>query len=318
LSADPDTGFAFLDGVDERHRFAPLKNLLNGAELKPRQTLEFELDIMIPVPEYAKMFRKIRDLIKKEVLSHNLEVENIPRKLSNFMSRIKKGSRNYRTVLLKDSNRKLGNKNVLSKFFSLCGLDIMVPVKLTSIDNRLLKFNSWWNYSFISNRLREFIFKFSNNLLGIKCRIAHFNHHVNELCTFCELYEIRPSPRETFSHLFFDCKIIDDLLVGFEGRYLTSLNLNNEVKRRHFWFCAFLGESFNETKIFYQLTVATIHFYIWECKLKKNKVSLSSCLNFYFYHMELARKLSNKLKNEMSNIDLDLCRHWQGERQRGW
>jgi hypothetical protein len=66
------------------------------------------------------------------------------------------------------------------------------------------------------------------------------------------------------------------------------------------------------------MSVGTVMYYIWDCKLRKAKQSFAGCLNFYFYHMDIMRKLSANLKSEMNGTDLDLCRYWDGERPRGW
>jgi hypothetical protein len=34
--------------------------------------------------------------------------------------------------------------------------------------------------------------------------------------------------------------------------------------------------------------------------------------------MDIIRRINKSLREEMSKIDLDLCRFWNGERPRGW
>jgi hypothetical protein len=61
-----------------------------------------------------------------------------------------------------------------------------------------------------------------------------------------------------------------------------------------------------------------VQFYVWECKLQKRLQSLSSYLDFNFFHMEIIRKTNKKVSKTMSRTNLDLCRYWQTERGRGW
>jgi hypothetical protein len=148
--------------------------------------------------------------------------------------------------------------------------------------------------------------------------VHHFNRNISEACTFCTLNNIAPAPRETFSHIFFDCPETDRTFKSFEQKYLDVLDLDTENKRRVFWFLGLINGRQESKSKFYQMSSGTILYYVWDCKLRKAKQSFAGCLNFYFFHIDIMRKLSAKLKEEMQGIDLDLCRYWNGERPRGW
>jgi hypothetical protein len=243
---------------------------------------------------------------------HGDNKTNRPQKVSTILCKPKKGSKPYREILGKSKTpKKPLNSNIFKKFCSL--------VDITLEPNPILfNFNRWWTYFGTSNKLREFIFKFCNNLLGINSRVNHFNRLVDEACTFCTARGIFPAPRETFLHLFFNCQESYATLSGFEQKYLNELRLDSENKKKNFWFFGSCNSKLKDKKAFFHLTAGTILYYIWDCKLRKSKQSLSSCLNFYFYHMEIVRKVSSALRAEMNEIDLDLCRFWNGERPRGW
>jgi hypothetical protein len=169
---------------------------------------------------------------------------------------------------------KIINLASIKKFEKLIGLN-------TGKNLNFELWNSYWNTSGLANKMREFIFKFSNNLLGLNTRIAHFNQHVNEACTFCILRKSFPAQRETFVHLFFDCSETNKTLTSFERTYLGNLRLDNEEKRKFFWF---FGAFYNvdwKQNLFLALTTKTVLFYIWEL-WRTTASGIISCSVSYF------------------------------------
>jgi exonuclease III len=101
-------------------------------------------------------------------------------KLSKLFTGNKKGSKQIRNVLYKAKKigTVIGQTRQVQTFFRL--LSIPVP------DNDSIVFyTSMWKHYFLPNKMREFAFKFCNNLLGINTRVAHFNNNINVDCTFC-------------------------------------------------------------------------------------------------------------------------------------
>jgi hypothetical protein len=239
-----------------------------------------------------------------------------PAKVKDILLKPKKGSKSYRLIISAACHAKKAlNQNIMKKFLALSGIDTLpvpIPVSIT------LMYNEGWCQHGASNKLREFVFKFNNNLLALNSRVSHFNRFVSEECTFCVINRLAPAPRESFSHLFFDCPESNSTLTKFEEKYLNDMSLNSEEKRRQFWFLGANPNNLNSKNKFLQMTASVILLYIWDCKLWKVKQSFAGCLNFYFYHCDTMRKVSNKFKAEMNGTNLDLCRYWDGERPRGW
>jgi hypothetical protein len=132
-----------------------------------------------------------------------------------------------------------------------------------------------WGLSCYSVRLRDFLYKFRNNLLGLNTRVAHFNNNVNRGCTFCCKSGINPAPDESFGHLFFNCRFTNKVISDFVNRYLHDLNLITEERKKLFFF---LGSNPNtgKTDNYFILTIASVAmYYIWECKLKKKHPNLN-------------------------------------------
>jgi hypothetical protein len=246
------------------------------------------------------------------VLSTGASSSCKPAGIREILHRPKKVSKSYRNYMSKAKRQKKPvNSNIIKKFRELVGINL-------DPDCNFKLFNSGWCYFGMTNKLKEFRFKFGNNLLGLNTRVSKFNRLISEDCTFCSITKNFPAPRENFAHLFFDCPQSHTTLCGFEDKYLADLHLDCREKKILLWFYGTTDNKLRKYNIFLQMTTTVVMFYIWDCKLRKCKQSLSSCLNFYFFYMDIVRKVSKTLRDEMQKTYLDLCRYWNGERPRGW
>ena len=77
-----------------------------------------------------------------------------------------------------------------------------------------------WNYSFLPSKIRTFLFKFYDNILGLNSRVAKFNQNIDPICTFCSLNNHRLAPKESLSHFFYYCETTKKIIVEFFTRFL--------------------------------------------------------------------------------------------------
>jgi hypothetical protein len=270
-------------------------------------------------------------------------VENV----NMFLKRFKKGSKNFRKILNNRKNEKIkcAQNSKVKTFFRL--IDLPVPE-----EKSINTLNSEWAINSYPVKLREFIFKFRSNALGLNTRVSHFNRNVNRGCTFCSIEgppnvrgnaqlhvlpagrqdldpgrnlvqappllqapvpALVPVPDETFIHLFFDCPHTSKVMNNFIQTFLPDLNLHEAKK-----FFFFMGLNTNTDKIdnvFISTLAVSIMFYIWECKLQKKLPTCEGLRNEIFYSVENIRRASATLRHHMS-IDLHICRCWTAEASR--
>jgi hypothetical protein len=182
--------------------------------------------------------------------------------ISNFLKRFKKSSKPFRRIFDNLRDMQLKKNKRVTTFYRLVGLP--VPEKKT-----IESLNSPWTYSKYPMKLREFFFKFRNNLLGLNTRVSHFNANVRRHCTFCAV--TRPNqqnlPDETFEHMFFSCPHTMKLYENFFVKY-TGWDFNNQLALKNFIFNGTMPE--NNAANFFILTLSVhINFFIWQCKLHK-------------------------------------------------
>ena len=92
-------------------------------------------------------------------------------------------------------------------------------------DIRAINLLSSWNNTMLNNKIRTFLFKFYNNILGLNSRVAKFNNDTDPSCTFCTANILFPEEKESFSHLFYYCPTTNKLLSTFLERFFTINSL---------------------------------------------------------------------------------------------
>jgi hypothetical protein len=165
--------------------------------------------------------------------------------------------------------------------------------------------------------MREFVFKFQHNLLGLNTRVSHFNENVPRSCTFCLVNpnNQQPIPDETFLHLFFDCKFTQIVRRQFINQFLFDLNLNDVTAEKNFFFLSINPSSGKNDNLFISLISRLFMFFIWQCKLNKKLPTISNLLNDIFFLGENIRRSSSIIREQMT-INLFICRVWTAEASR--
>jgi hypothetical protein len=202
------------------------ENILDGLRIRTHDELLVILGRDINPITYDNLLRNGLHTIR--LLRHNTTDFSNPKKILSFLKSIKKGSKLIRQYFNEANyGKKVTNQRSLKKFSSLVILPNPEP-ELISCHNNL------WSSSGLTNKCKEFIFKFQNNLLGFNTRVHNFNRLISEECTFCILKNNRAVQRETFLHLFFDCPEMHQILVGIEASILNDLQLNTDIEKKLF------------------------------------------------------------------------------------
>jgi hypothetical protein len=207
------------------------------------------------------------------------------------LNSFKKGSKKLRAVLCRDK------KNVLEavklSFFEVAGINEIPNGDFA--DSLAL-----WNLNCISNRQREFIFKFYHNRLGINTRTANFSDG-SRWCSFCSIVGLNMGPfdDETFNHLFLNCPTV----LKIHNEVAETLLTGVEIRPCH-WFGSGCDNKF------LTLFLIIIQYYIWEAKLNRMLPNTNYCVGEAIYSLDLAMKFNIVLRKHFSNMDCPLSRLW--------
>jgi hypothetical protein len=214
--------------------------------------------------------------------------------LDEFFQRVTKGSRALRRIL---SYEKLTDERVLrlttvKTYFRLAETDIP-PIK----DLRQLL--STWRKNYVSRDLGDFTFKLFNNCLGLNNRVAHFVANYSAACTFCQLKNSLPAPKETFVHLFFFCGYSESVLKFISHRCFEQL-LPDEPQLKKFTLtgCFDTGRQSvrNDFTVFCAINLLNL---LWVCKTTKSCKSNYALEQDFILNIDSGLKISQLLREKL-------------------
>jgi hypothetical protein len=185
-------------------------------------------------------------------------------------------------------NKKLENQPSVKTFFRLCGINLTQDLIL----GRIFGF---WNNSFLTNRHREFCFKFFNNQLPINTRVSHFVDNHGRLCSNCTTNNVRPCLEETFLHLFFDCVCTKQVHQWFLSHYCGIVNADPTIRKK-FFMTGILTGTETAHNIFGLFCALTIQFLIWEAKTRKKIISINWINSEFTFATRSILKISGKFR----------------------
>jgi hypothetical protein len=293
-------------------------DIWHNGRLKSLDEINDVAPVQVSLVTYMRIAETVRFWDKKNMVP----VDNATgTSLVQFLSKFKKGSKQFRNILNQhkvSASIKIGCKSLNNLMAALTipveyGAPVPVPVpgrlaESTIFKNKILE---CWNLKFLSNRHRDFLYKYVSNRLSLNNRLAHFNDQVNAGCTFCTLEGRRPVPVETAGHLFFDCPSTNNLLARADSEFWPEFNLNPE-KRKSLWLgliTCFLNDT-GSCNIFVQITVGTVQFFVWECKIKKQKPSWATCSDFTVELLKYMCLTNNFFHGEKTKSNCALSRRW--------
>ena len=190
--------------------------------------------------------------------------------MSDFLKKAQKGSKIFRKIIVGKCH--LGVTKLV-QYRTYCKLTDNEEIP----ENRAEEIYSDWSNLGGNNRFNTFLFKMCNNTLGLNSRVKKFNADTDPSCTFCQLENIHPDPLETFSHIFYDCVVINEKITSICGDLLLDNNVNKQI-----FYSELVCENDKYNSAF-ALVMNCLRYCIWELKLEKRSLSLGILKNKIFY-----------------------------------
>ena len=196
-------------------------------------------------------------------------------------------------------------------FFRL--VDTPIPAEEHFLKNML----GFWGSFFLSNKHREFSFKFYNNTLGLNTRLSHFVANNTHSCTFCVANNLANLQDESFLHLFFDCNYTNSILCKMWDHFVPEITFCNRSELKLFWFCCIAPRENFKNCNFVLTFCSTTMFSIWDHKLHKKKVTWASFKDDFLHSLGSIYNNNLDFRNSVARLNLSICRNWdvlQGRR----
>ena len=218
--------------------------------------LRVKLNLPIPNELYDIIYKKIKPYTDSKINDYEKPGLDIARVLSKKKIKAK--------LLRKYMNSSTYNlkKCVPTRTrYSWCDTQLSIT--------RERNFFKCWSYSFLPMNIKNFIFKFCNNMLTLNAQRARMNRNQDLApCTFCTLdNNIQNPEKEKSPHLFRDCPKIQNV----KNTYLTNFfNRKNLIWENNF---SILGapETYSDVYLFIiNIEIHLVNFFLFNCRgLKK-------------------------------------------------
>jgi hypothetical protein len=290
-------GFAFFEKIAKLR----LEDLMTRGGLKSLDDINNEYDLNLTLVIYMRLQTAVHFFLEKK----GGVPPAIPMSAHTFFSSFKKGSQGFRKIIGRKYNSAVDIQNIPSwnTFRTLTGLPEVSNSELKS----LLGF---WNFSGQPNTMREFIYKYFYNQLGLNTRVSHFvlNHSRN--CTFCTLHRpvMANIPEESFKHLFFECEATKDRQSALVRKYFPEILPMTENEKLQFWM---IGRVKNKLNFFTLFSVLAFQCLIWQMKLRKELKYFSTLEQNWLYMLDTTFKQSKKIRDARLQINYSICRRWR-------
>jgi hypothetical protein len=199
---------------------------------------------------------------KVKCINNRMDVNNIPtpKTISGFLNTVKRGSKKFRDVIDKSVYNDI-NVTSSSTLKSFCEINsITIPDSCISEH-----FLSNWNFSFLDNNLREFIYKCRNNILKTNDRLSHVIDNIDQTCYMCRSLTNVSQHRETFNHLFRSWAIVSTLILNISKKFKITFPNNNFCFDQAYWFGNVCGNLDKSVLLFFDL----FRYHLWCCKTNK-------------------------------------------------
>ena len=156
-------------------------------------------------------------LYAKARLRKHDDSDNNTENIAQFLSKIKRGSKPLRKILTWEKEL---NYNPLTQRLAVYFSELS-NIELPDIDC-LKACLGLWNYSYLTNDFRNFLFQLRNNSLPLNNRLNAFDPEISPTCNFCRIIDRDAAPRDGFYHFFFRCPISNRLLRLWVGAARTG------------------------------------------------------------------------------------------------
>ena len=131
---------------------------------------------------------------------------------------------------------------------------------------RELAWQNCWTISFLPMELKNFSFKLLNNLHKLNAHKHYFVANTSQECTLCTLSNLRPAPKETLQHFFFNCPINTNFATNYFDDFLQNFQLNFDSS----WFLTGspILHNFKHNFII-NIEILLVCYFLFNCRAKK-------------------------------------------------
>ena len=234
---------------------------------------------------YNEFFR-LQHIFRPYVNKYKRILCNFSSDLNKFLMRPNLKSKCFRPFFIEKEIRLEQSKPSKTRY-----LWSGIPIEV----QREERFVNVWNLGFLPINIREFAFKFLNNLLCLNSNLAHFSD-INPACTMCILSRNLPPQKENYLHFFGHCPTNTNILLQYFNTFFSNTNILWDSSFILIGTPSFINYS---TSVVINVEIILVAHFIFQCRLKK-KLPLLNNLNDYMKSHRKILLLSSRYNKSFS------------------
>jgi exonuclease III len=250
------------------------KDLLAGNSFISQNDLSDVLGINVNMVLFLRLRHAIMLYVNKCLRSTGDGTVN---SLDKFFKVKTSPARRIRLILDKSINKAdIAKLTSVKTFVRITGINWEVP------RTTLQSLYGSWKLHFLSNKIREFSFRYFNNQLSINTRRSHYVQDQTRQCTLCVVNGVARLQDETFLHLFLQCPITTTIHDHLLEKIFPGMVMNDEAKKRLFFTGSIRYRNLSGG-LFSLVCCLTLQYIIWEAKIFKKRISAATAeIDFKF------------------------------------
>ena len=157
----------------------------------------------------------------------------------------------------------------------------------------------------MDNSTCTFIFKLHNNTLGFNHAVAHFVNGHSPNCTFCDLSGDENFSPETPLHLFFECPMVEPIILQTFCWVLGKNTEENNRITRSDYFGMYRDD--NLKKVFIMGIICKVfQKYLWDCKLRHTLPATWHAKRTIKNELEICYSCNNNFRLQMDGSTINI------------
>jgi exonuclease III len=249
------------------------------------------------------LYIRLRHALVNFLQSFSTRDCNSSSSLATFFRPPKGEARRIRKILDRAAFIKpLHNLTSVKTFFRLCETEVPDPVSTGMLFGI-------WNNAFLTNRHRDFCFKFFNNQLPLNTRVSHFVANLDRNCSLCIANNVGNVLPETFIHLFVDCPCTSNIHRWFLHNYCNLQNADR-IRCKQFFLSGKLTGTEVTPNIFGLICATSVQYLIWDAKVRKRRLSTNWLNSEFIYIIGAILKNSSNLRSECRKFIRTFPQQW--------
>jgi len=137
--------------------------------------------------------------------------------------------------------------------------------------------------------------------------VSKFIPEHDSRCTLCvKSVGYGPHPQETFEHIFYSCPVTEIYRKTFIEEFFPEIRNVDQNVGKNFWFFGLSPD--NKKNLFISSVISLVNHWIWETKLKKTILPVSTFKNDICFYIFKLVKSSVKIRDAKIAANYEICR----------